>query len=935
MVIPYKPLYVQGMSTGLVQNRQQFILPNDAYPVLENAFVWREQLKRRQGLQLLGRLQRSFSAFNFFLSGASPWTFNILSVSGYVLTANNANPGKITTTYPHGLTTGDKVIITGIVGATGYNNVTFTITVVDALNFTIGVTAAGFGAYVSGGFWISNRSLSATEPNAQIRPGSVTLVIGTGGGAVTFTDQGDGTFLVTPPSLTITGTINYISGSVTITNAGAGLVTTLALSYFPMLPTMGIRTEELNQPPNNTIIFDTKYAYIYDTTQFIELPSTTPTVWTGTDANFFWSTNYWFDGSAIPNKLFWVTNYSGPTGDPIRYYNNITWTDFAPQINAAGNKLNQALALLPFRGTLMAFNTLEGMSLATSTYNYQRIRWSAIGKSPLLLTTSWLDDVRGQGGFLDIPTSENITAVGFVRDNLVIYCERSTWQLRYTGRAINPFQIERVNSELGSYSLFSAVQFDTSLVGIGDKGVVECDSYKSERIDIKIPDLVFNFSSDNSAQVRVQGIRDIQQRLAFWTYVFQGGTNDQNSQGSTSVYPNRRLVYNYENDSWAIFTDSLTALGNYITQANSSASPTWDEADWTWDEADYPWNATPDSFPSLLGGNQQGFIMFLSSNLQPQVSNDTTLSITNITGNNTTPTVVTSPNHNLVSNQVIGISGIPIGTPFANTLNNPLVGSITGATQSNPCQITNPLHGLSTGANITINNVGGMIQLNGNTYVITVIDANNFTLNDTDSTLFTAYTSGGDWTDLATNCFGIEVIDANNFQLWRYDPVSDSFDLIPQLDPSGQTYVGSGLISVRDGFTIQSKKFNFQEQGKNIQLGYLDLLMEATDNGEITLEAFINYNETNPVNRFPENTIIDTSGPDPFFNTVISTAESDLGGVVGSKYLQRVYCPVKGAFITLQFDLSNSQLISDAQKSEVQIDSQVLWMREAGRLQTY
>lgn len=767
----YIPLYIKGMETGLVQSRQEFILPDDAYPILENAYVWREKIKRKLGYQFLGRLQRSGIIVSVILN-------------------LNANQD------------------------------------------------------------VNLKTALSLQSTATIVPGSINLVGSADG--TTYTDPAKNGTLLATGGTGSGGTINYATGLLHIA-AGAGETMTGTISYFPGLPVMGIRPRERNSPLNDeTVIWDTVYAYIFDSAANAYKEFIPGTTWTGSNSEFFWTTNYWID--TANRKIFWATNYSLSL-DPIRYTNGIAWVDFAPAIDNTGTpvRLQQCLALLPFRGRLVAFNTAEGTTINNALRFTNRIRWAAIGTpfdsvGAIAVSTNpnaWKDDIRGQGGFLDIPTNEDIVCVGFVRDNLVIYCEQSTWQLRYTGRTIAPFQIEKVNSELGARSTFSAIQFDTSLVGIGDKGIVECDSYKSERIDIKIPDFAFNIQNgnnptdSNNGRRRIQGVRDFFNRLAYWIYPFES---------QTGVYPNRRLVYNYENDSWAIFTDSLTALGTY----NVQSSRTWINTHIPWIQCKFPWVSQPVGDPVIIGGNQQGFIEILDE----INTNDPSLYINNIIGNTTTPTVINSPSHNLETDFVIKITDIPMGTPFATALNN--------------------------------------------------------------------------------NVFGVIVIDADNFKLTVYDPATGEFSE-PQLS-SETGYVGYGRISVRDNFNITSKKFNFLDEGKNIQMGYFDILMDSTAanlEGAISVNIFLNYDDSEAINTLPQNVIANglvPDVPDTFFNQIIPTTQSPLSNVGGTKFWHRVFCGVRGDFITIQYKFNNAQMAGIQQELDVQIDSQILWIRRAGKL---
>lgn len=66
-------------------------------------------------------------------------------------------------------------------------------------------------------------------------------------------------------------------------------------------PVMGLKTQEdFNVDQQALIAFDTTDAYLYNGTAFVPLPSVMPTVWSGTNYQFFYATNY--------ANAFWATN---------------------------------------------------------------------------------------------------------------------------------------------------------------------------------------------------------------------------------------------------------------------------------------------------------------------------------------------------------------------------------------------------------------------------------------------------------------------------------------------------------------------------------------------------------------------------------------------------------------------------------------------------
>ena len=647
-------IYIAGSAAGLQTNVKPFMLNDQAFSTLQNAYVWRERVKKREGNRLLGRLRRFTALGSLGNTGASPWSLNLYSTlvppitpeanaeidpgsvviyttpattTGNINNVTTASDCEIFTTAPHGLSNGDVVTIASVVGMPPVNS-TFTINeVTGASQFKLGQSSGTWGNYVSGGTW------------TRITAG------------VTFTDNGDGT--LTGDVVGNTGIINYLNGNITLTHtSGAGVAVTVDFGYFPGLPVMGIALREAQADSyEETLFFDTKYAYIFVNDGFQEYLPTPSVTWTGTDSDFFLTTNY--RGVNAYNRLFFVTNFNlnlevpPTTYDPIRYTNDgSAWTDFQPLV-AAASTLWQAKIIIPYYGRLLALNTWEGLTADTYTgaQNYfSRCRFSQVGDP--VNVDAWRTDIRGKGGFIDAPVNQEIMSATFFKNTLIVFFESSTWQLRYLGEVGFPFLWERISSDFGSESKMSTILFDEGVATVGDKGIVSSNSLNVKRIDQQIPDLVFDFRNDNNGIERVSGIRDFQRQLVFWNYC------DSNLSSSTSprLYPGSVLVYNYMNQTYSIFRDNITAFGIF----QPSTGITWDNLDVFWDDDETYWDDadSQSQFPSIVIGNQQGFVL----NYGYKTFDDPGLTVHNISL--ATPPVITSPNHNLETGEFVYLTDL-------------------------------------------------------------------------------------------------------------------------------------------------------------------------------------------------------------------------------------------------------------------------------------
>jgi hypothetical protein len=323
--------------------------------------------------------------------------------------------------------------------------------------------------------------------------------------------------------------------------------------------------------------------------------------------------------------------YDGdPTsGTGIPASTGLGWVNFAPPLTAATVSIYNTPAalyyligaqlILPFKDRLLFFNPTIGTSSGTSIQLQDVVIWSWNGTPyyALPVPTNQTADVKayyvdqtGLGGYLSAGISQPITTVANNEDVLLVGFAgargRKT-RFVYTGNDLQPFLFYNINSELPSDSTFSAVTLDKGAIDIGVYGIAMTDQQSCQRIDLDIPDSVFQISNLQNGAQRVNAVRDFQKEWIYFCYPANNAFADPSTLDPWK-YPTQTLLFNYRDNTWAILYENFTSQGTfrYIT------GETWATLPYSsWEEWVDPWNSGISSaqFPNIVGGTPQGYVL--------------------------------------------------------------------------------------------------------------------------------------------------------------------------------------------------------------------------------------------------------------------------------------------------------------------------------------
>lgn len=868
---------VGPIDKGIRTDRTAFNIDNDSFPTLINSYQWRGRVKRKRGTSFLGRLTRIFN------SGATTITLdgsgNGNLITGFSLQSHaNIVPGSLTITAPGPVTYTDpsmngtlspsgtinyasgEINIAALAGIsitamfTYYPNLPVMglrdlVLQADQFPGNLGFdTTYSYNILNTAPYNIYDVSFYKNPPSSGALPSYVPKT--------------------TPTALTWNGndyqqfwTVNY-QGALWATNGIAIPFdpTKISMQFKPIVTdtVLTTTTVTLNIVAHGLVVGDFLFINEVSTTTGINLQ--TGYVITVVDAN---NVTVKFPNATIASSgsggiAQYLTNRSDATKDNLRWYDgdptvpvsdgNLGWVNFSPPLSNMVYSIDDnpelqyylvgAKLIFPFKDRLLFIGPVIQTSTGSPIYLQDAVIYSQNGTTyytasftgdvllpttvfhPLLVPknqtstpNSYFSDVTGFGGFIVAGFAQPINSVSTNEDVLILGFSNRQSRLVFTGNDIVPFNFFVVNSELGTGASFSTITLDRGVLSVGNHGIIMANQIAAERIDLDIPDQVFEFNITDNGFQRICSQRDYINEWVYFTYV--GNLNDY-------TFPTQTLQYNYRDASWAIFYESYTTYGTFRKATGETWAtignrfPSWE----VWNE---PWNSGSSTLlqPKVIGGNQQGFILFRDEG----TGEGNSLEINNIS--------------------------------FPST--------ITGATQANPAVLT-ANNTFVVGQQVRISGVVGMTQLNGNTYTITAVTPTSITIS-VNSSAFGAYVSGGIATPSNTSyspnhCLNnsdyivisgalgtiASQVNGKIFQVIMAD--QNSFSLDPSI--TSGTYLGGGLIQRMYIPLIQTKQFPVSwSMGRKTRIGFQQYLFTTTSDNQIELQIYLSQNAESAYNYGP------------------------------------------------------------------------------------
>lgn len=884
---------------GLKTDVLPFIVDNNSFPTLVNAYQWRGRVKRKRGTSLLGRLQRSGITATG-VSTPSPISFNLFTFLS--ITQPNAAivPGSISITLgPETYVDNGNGTLTGAPtgnAVVNYSNGNITITTAQGsgnpltitLNYYPDLPVMGLEDFAPQFTNFAGTIAFDTKYSYNINtnaPYTITDVSYYKNPVANGTTMPGYVAKTTPTPTTWNGqdyqqfwTTNY-QGAFWATN-GINVpfsISNIGMQYKPIVAV----TVTSGGPPAIVNLQITAHGLVVGDFLFInEVLTTTGInfqtgyVITVVDAN---NVTVEFPFAIIATNgtggiAQYLTNRSSTTVDCIRWYDGdpttlnspLGWVNFAPPLSEdnysiaglppAKYYLAGARMIVPFKDRLLFIGPVVQTSAAGSqVYLQDTIIYSQNGTAfytasytnkpnaaidtpvsanivfnPLLVpvnqtatSPAYFEDQTGFAGFLTAGVDEAITTSSSNEDVLILGFRTIQARLVYSGNDIIPFNLFLINSEYGSASTFSIVNMDRGVITRGSRGYIITSQTQCERVDLEIPDQVFQISLDNNGTERFTAQRDFLNEWVYFTY-----PSDQ----VTYKFPNQTLFFNYRDNTYALFNESYTTYGLF----RRTSGLTWATlpSNWTWSSWNSPWNSGDSTLfqPEVIAGNQQGFVMFKDDE---STEEGNSLYIQNISSS-----TVTAPDHCLNNGDYIIISGA-LGT----------VGT----------------------------------QVNGLIFSVTKATTNTFVLNP---------------------------------------PIA------------GGTYIGAGVIKRMYVPFIQTKQFPVAwGMGRKTRLGPQQYLLTTTNNGQITLQIYLSQNNASPYNagtivpafipQYPENSGLIYSSllytcPEST-NLGLTPANINLQMVTGISQQQiwhRMNTSLIGDTVQIGFTMNDAQMRDVAFKSQ-------------------